>query len=75
MTQEKLLNLWQRAFTQLALFAAVDAQRVFDLAETMDPMLEILEYPDADQRIADLLDSYCRRYPDGSAYLREALRQ
>ncbi|MBT9583642.1 hypothetical protein IV102_09835 [bacterium] len=75
MTQQKLLNLWQRAFTQIALYAAVDAQRVFELAETMDPMLEFLDDPDADQRIADLLDSYCRRYPDGSAYLKDALRQ
>lgn len=72
--EQRLLKLWQRAFTQIALYAAVDAQRVFELAETMDPMLEILDEPDAEERIAELLEDYCRRYPDGSAFLREALK-
>ena len=73
MDHHKLLLLWQRAFTQISLYAAVDAQRVFELAECMDPMLDVLDEPDAQERIQELLDSYCRRYPEGSNYLKEAL--
>jgi len=69
----KLLLLWQRAFTQISLYAAVDAQRVFELADSMEPMLDALHEPDAEERIQELLDSYCRRYPDGSSYLKQAL--
>lgn len=72
-TRAQLLELWRRAFAQIALQAAVDAQRVFDLAETMEPMRDWRTLDDGAERIHEALEAYLRRYPDGSDYLREAL--
>lgn len=73
MNKDQLLELYRRAFAQIALQAAVDAQRVFDLAETMEPMVSYLDEADGWQRCREQLETYCRHYPDGADYLRETL--
>ena len=72
--KDRLLELSRRSFAQIALLAAVDAQRVFELAETVEPMLFWLEEPDALERMQERLETYLKRYPDGGDYLREVLR-
>src|ERR1700678_3267890 len=70
---ERLLELHRRAFVQIQLLAAIDAQRVFELAETLEPTPEWLHLADGEERIREQLESYCRRYPEGADFLREAL--
>lgn len=70
MTDRELLELWARGLRQMALQAAVDPQRVFELAETLEPMLLDLQEPDAEERIQERLDQFAARYPDGADYLR-----
>ena len=73
MPPERLLELYRRAFVQIQLLAAIDAHRVFELAETMEPMQDWLAQPDAEERILGQLETYCRRYPEGANFLRDAL--
>jgi len=70
LSPERLLGLWARGLRQIALQAAVNPQRVFDLAETLEPMLDELNCP---ERVFERLRSYTEQYPDGADYLWEAL--
>lgn len=72
--ERRLLLLFHRAFTQVALLAVCDPQRVFELADTLEPMALETGRADACERWSERLESYLRRYPEGADWLREPLR-
>ena len=72
--ERRMLLLLHRGLTQIALLAVSDPQRVFELADTLEPMPLECAHPDAEARWLDRLESYLRRYPEGAEWLREPLK-
>lgn len=71
--ERQLILLFHRAITQIALLAVTDPQRVFELADTLEPMAAECAREDAVEGWRERLETYLSRYPDGADWLREPL--
>jgi hypothetical protein len=71
--EQAVLEVWQRALTQISLLALTHPERAQRLAEVLGPAWDWRDLPDATARLRERLEELARLYPDGAGWLSEGL--